>query len=151
MSILNNVSTDEETELDTVQRRLVADDITRLTKLAEKVTNLLFSDEENFTDRRGNSRTIPQRPDATSKLGNLLIAALNARSARAGIATSITISENSETAKDDTIARLKQVMRENNYRTQTGQTFGELEQQRAEFKQQDQREPLALPAAPEVE
>jgi hypothetical protein len=117
----------EEMQLAEVQAQIVADDLTRTTRLAEHLEKLIFDGVENHTDRRGDSSIIPMRPDALSKLGNLYLGALNVRANRAGIATSISERRNLGDGPESVRDALTRALKERGHRARGGLTLEQLE------------------------
>lgn len=144
------ITRDDARDFEKLQSRVIVADVVKSSALMAKIEATIAGGTEHKVTRAGDSIEVPLSVDSLSKLAHAWAALANLRASRSGLATTTIEMRDSEKG-DDTIERLKNAMRENNWRTQTGQTFAELEQQRAEFKQQEQREPLALPAAPEVE
>jgi hypothetical protein len=85
----NAITPDDVSEFDELQTKIVTDDILKMTSLMQHVETLIYAGTEQHTDRKGETREIPIRPDAVAKLGHLYIAAANVRANRAGLATTI--------------------------------------------------------------
>lgn len=131
----------EEIELAQVQAQIVADDLTRTTRLAEHLEKMIFAGVENHTDRKGDSSVIPMRPDSLAKLGNLYLGALNVRANRAGIATSISERRNAGEGVESIREEIGQRLKERGHRATGAISLEQLESS----------EPLYLPEpAPEV-
>jgi hypothetical protein len=77
-----------------LQERVIMADISKTTKLLEKIESLIEGGTENHINRLGEVNPVPLQVRSLTQLGNLWVALSQVRAARAGVATAINETRN---------------------------------------------------------
>jgi hypothetical protein len=138
MSILNAAGsiTSETSDFNNdLQAEIIAEDLEKIGRLMAHVETLIFAGTEEHTNRKGETATIPMRPDALAKMGNLYLSASAARASRAGIATSISRTHSDITKREKNL-NVSLILEDEEARaamiTLTNKMFGTSGQKKAE-------------------
>ncbi len=121
----------------TLQERVIVADISKTTKLLEKIESLIEGGFENHINRLGEVNPVPLQVRSLTQLGNLWVALSQVRAARAGVATAINEQRNGTGGNLE--AAFKAVI-SGGHRDRDGYDMAELEAMAAGS---------TLPAAPE--